>query len=242
MSNVDKWTREKWSPGGGDAFLFYVIYGDVDVEVPSLPEGSDVRRLTRAEHGPYLANFEEGYVWDQLVKDDPELASKVKQSGSCLIVQGTVADPPSLAYLRDTIGFITSCLDRGGVAVHDLQVMKWWTPEAWRREVSDPDDPQPHLQTYIMYSREEGGIWLHTRGMRKFGRPDLSIRDIAAEDFDSAVQLCERLIGYQAAGGLVRDGQTLRMPGVDRVFVARVMGDEDDEDFNNVHLELEELR
>lgn len=245
MPDVDPWTRDRWSPGGGDAFLFYFAYGEVDAEVPfdreryrtpGLPEGLELFRYSRDTDNSYAEGLEEGHFWDLL---EPAFAARVKQARTYFVLHGTVTDPPSLHYLRDAIGVITFLLDLGAVAVHDPQVMKWWTPAEWRGEMFEPDPPEPQAHTSMMYSREEGGIWIHTRGMRKFGRPDISIRDVADADFDGMADVCQRLIAYQARGGVVLAGQTIRVTGVDRVFVAHLAGDEDDDDFNNVHIELE---
>lgn len=247
------WAREYWSPGGGDALLFYVIYGDVDVDAPvgqyyrteQLPEELDVRLLTRSANAAYIEScFEEGSPWDHFVKIDPQLATVVKQSSSCLILQGRVTDPRSLEYLRNVVGLITFFLDHGGIAVYDIQIMKWWSPAEWRRDIFDPDAPVPLRQTFLMYSDDDDqgvGRWFHTRGMRKFGRPDISVRDVPPHEHDVVARLCNRLIEYQAYGAVISDGETVRITGLNRVVVARRAGDYDDDNFNNVHLEIEWL-
>lgn len=247
----DRWDRPYWSPGGDDAFLFYVVYGDVDTNAAfdrlryrtrGLPEGLDVRLLTRSEDGEYIEAFEEGYVWDHLVANNPRLANDVKQSPACLILQGTVADPPSLHYLRDAVGVITFFLDHGGRSVYDIQIMKWWSSSEWRDDIFDPDDPAPSRQTLLMYSKDDDGgpdTWVHTRGMRKFGRPDISVRDVHPQQFDVVVDLCNRLIAYQAYGALISEGETVRLAGMEGIGVIHHAGDPDDDDFNNFHFEVE---
>jgi hypothetical protein len=247
----DPWARQYWSPGGGDAFLFYVIYGDVDTDAPfdclryrtgGLPEGLDVRLLTRSENGEYIEGFEEGYAWEHLVATNPALAHHVKQSFKCFILQGTVVDPASLEYLRDAIGIITFFLDHGGVAVYDIQIMKWWSSSEWRHDIFDPAAPVPYRQTLLMYSQDDDqgvGTWFHTRGMRKFGRPDISVRDVPPHQFNVALDLCNRFIAVLASGAVIPDGETVRIVGLERVAVIRHAGDPDDDDFNNVHFEVE---
>lgn len=244
---MNAWKREHWTPGGGDALLLYVIYGDIDVEAPvstkyrtfGLPDGLEVHRLTRAENGEYLANFEEGFVWDDLLAKNPALAAEVKRSSSCLVVRGEIADPSSLDYLRDAIGLTTFFLDHGGVTVHDPQVFKWWTPDDWRQEIFEPDAPQPREHSLILYSEEPGGTWFHTRGMRKFGRPDISVPDVPPDKFDAVVDLCNRLIVHQALGAVVPEGQRVRTELLPGGGVVHHGGDYEDDDFNNVHIEVE---
>lgn len=41
---------------------------------------------------------------------------------------------------------------------------------------------------------KDGNIWLHTRGLRKFGRPDISIENIHESDVDKAVRVANQMI------------------------------------------------
>jgi len=245
------WRRDHWSPGGGDAFLFYAIYGDVDASTQidplkyrtsGLPDALDVRSFSRSQHSEYLQLFEEGYPWSNLVATNPALARHVKRSPACMILQGAVNDPPSLAYFRDAIGFVTFFLDHGGVAVYDAQIMTWWTPSEWREKVFEHATPAPFQHTVILYSNDDKngvGTWFHTRGMRKFGRPDISMHDVSQGQCHAVTELCNRFIAYQAFGGLVPEGQQVHLAGLERAGVVRHSQDYDDPHFNNVHFEVE---
>ena len=45
-----------------------------------------------------------------------------------------------------------------------------------------------------MSEEPAGGRWYHSRGMLKFGRPDLSVHQVAAELESAAVDLSDRFI------------------------------------------------
>lgn len=248
----DAWRREHWSAGGGDALLFYVIYGVVDVSAAldrskyrttGIPDEMELHSLTRSANGKYLKqSFEEGHPWQRLMETNPALAGDVIKAEGCLILQGTVQDPPTLEYLRNAIGLITFFLDHGGVAVYDIQVMRWWTPAEWRRDVFGLGIPDPGRHVVILYSNDDVagvGTWFHTRGMRKFGRPDISVRDVPPHQFEAVVDLCNRFITYQAYGALIPEGRSISIPGLERTGIVRHRGHEDDDDFNNVHFEVE---
>ena len=92
----------------------------------------------------------------------------------------------------------------------------------------------------ILFSAEEsGGLWFHTRGMRKFGRPDLSLHNVPDKYEKAAIELCNRFIELQAAGGRIPDGQEIQMPSLPGGLVCRHKGSLDDPDFNNVHVEIQ---
>jgi hypothetical protein len=80
--------------------------------------------------------------------------------------------------------------------------------------------------------------WFHTRGMRKFGRPDVSVHDVPASYRDAVVDLCNRLINLQALGGVVPEGQEIQMDHLPPGLVCRHEGGADDPDFNNTRVEI----
>ena len=80
--------------------------------------------------------------------------------------------------------------------------------------------------------------WFHTRGLIKFGRPDISVHRVS-EDLCAGVQdLCNRYIDTLAFGGVVSDGQKVRMKALPDNWKCRIEGGFDDPDFNNRHIEI----
>jgi hypothetical protein len=53
--------------------------------------------------------------------------------------------------------------------------------------------------------------WLHTRGLRKFGRPDLSVRRVPPQDREAVIDLFDRFIEFQTFGGVIEEGQEVRL-------------------------------
>jgi len=125
--------------------------------------------------------FRRGYHWDQLTTEDPNLAAKVAAEDSCLVLKGRVIDPPSLNYFRDVIGLLTFFVDAGGVGIYDPQMFKWWAPSEWRSRIFSPGSCAPHDHVVILTSEDRHGKWIHTRGLRKFGRPDLSVHNVGPQ-------------------------------------------------------------
>ena len=250
MNESTGWTRDLWRPGGGDAFLFYAVFGRMpqSFDVPAvkyrtagLPQGVEVRHFSRSSNAKYIDGFTGGYAWEDLSKNAPALADRIMSAADCLVVAGTVEDPDSLKYLRDTLGLVTYLLDEGGVAVLDLQTSSWYSPSRWHELIFDGDTFDPYRHAVILISPQEDTAalsWFHTRGMRKFGRPDISIHDVAAPEHDAAANFCNALIAHQASGGIVDEGQPIRMTNPDWAGVAHHAGDVDDLDFNNVHIEI----
>ncbi|MFO0821479.1 MAG: hypothetical protein U1A77_26280 [Pirellulales bacterium] len=248
-TEIETWQREHYVAGGGDPMLFYVVYGEIDASAPlsrsryrssGAPDGIDVMSYGPNKHPDLLGSFRDGYLWDEFVARDPKLAATVEQSEHCIILRGTPNDSTTLNYLRDTVGLITYLLDHGGCAVYDPLMFRWWGPSEWKQQIFDPAASVPHNHTVILVSQEEDPSlkWFHTRGMRKFGRPDISVHDVSSNLEDGVIDLCNRLIEHQAFGHVVRDGQQVKMASLPSGGVIRHRGDLDDPDFNNVHLDV----
>ncbi len=94
----------------------------------------------------------------------------------------------------------------------------------------------PHV--VVLFTEEDGGRWLHTRGMIKFARPDLSLHGLAPANHEAALELIQRMIGFQARGGLFQDGAELKIKGAPQGLTCWHGGSMDDPDFNNVHLTI----
>jgi hypothetical protein len=243
------WSRPHYRQPGGKPFLFYVIYGQFG-KLPALsgskyhsagvPAGLDLSHYDIDEHPGVLAGFLEGYLWDALKARNPALAKRVTRSPECLILRGELDDGPTLNYLRDTVGLLTILLNHGGVTVYDPQMFHWWEPEEWRQRIFEPDGPVPTHHVVLLTSQESDPslTWFHTRGLRKFGRPDLSVHDVPHKHHKAAIDLCNRFIEFQAFGGVIEEGQAVRMRNLPAGMTCHHQCDLDDPDFNNVHVEI----
>jgi hypothetical protein len=246
---VRRWERRHYVPGGGDAFLSYVAFGDIATDCAldarkyrsaGVPGGFEIMAYGRVSHGDYVEGFQQGYLWEQLAAEKPALARSVAESPGCVVLRGERKDPPDLDYLRDCIGVLTYLLDNGARVIFDPQMFHWWSPEEWRERVFEPAGPVPRHHVVILVSQDENGPgeWLHTRGMRKFGRPDLSVRGVGPAHREAVIELCNRFIELQAFGGVIPEGQQVRMAPLPSGGVARHGGHPDDPEFNNVHVEI----
>jgi hypothetical protein len=247
-SPLVEWPRRHYVPGGKHPLLFYAVYGRVDATQAlssskyrsnGIPNGIDVMAYGPAEHPEQVAAFRDGYLWDQLTAEAPDLAAEVAAQDCCLVLTGEIVDPPTLNYLRDVIGFLTFCLDTGGVAIYDPLMLKWWAPSEWRSHVFDIASPAPRHHVVILISTDSDGTqWVHTRGMRKFGRPDISVHQVAPHHRDAVIDLCSRFIELLAFGGLVQDGEEVRLGSLPPKMKCFRSGNEEDPDFNNEHIEI----
>jgi hypothetical protein len=255
------------APGDGDALLFFAVFGDWGTSAPNLAldfatrarygvepgivECLDATAYQRAEGSPVFDNLLGGQIGRLLDQSlDAEAARAVRAAPTVVTLRFDVPDPATLGYLRDAVGVVTALADAGSCAgIFDAMSLRWRTAAEWREQVfvaPDAEDARPDLLGHadILVSEDERGddgrprVWVHTRGLRKFGRPDVSVRGVAEEQVAPVVELCNRLIGLQARGALVPEGQPVRIAGLPDDWTLRHAGAMDDPDFNNTHLSV----
>ncbi|MDY3562529.1 hypothetical protein R5W23_003995 [Gemmata sp. JC673] len=249
-TQLSPWPRPDFVPGGGDALLFFVVFGDFDLTKPfgvskyrsrGPADWLEVTHFERAKAPEVFADYQSGTLWAELARDSPVTASAALNAPQAVAVRAEVTDPNSLDYFRDAIGVLTWLLDCGGLAVYDPQRLWLWSADEWRDEVFSPAEPQPLAHTVILLSEEENPdlTWVHTRGMRQYGRPDLSVHNVGPEHMEVVTEMIERFTVYQAWGGVVGDGEKVKMPSLPAGGVCHRRGSLDDPDFNNVHIAIE---
>lgn len=244
MSNdLPVWERSHFQPAKGRAFLFFVVYGSFpetlsisgsEYRCAGVPEGFDLRKLDRAQHGPLpFTDAEYG-----VILRDNALFARIGEATACTVLQGEVLNPPNLNFLRDIVGLTTYLLDNGGFAVADPQQFELYDAGRWHREIFDAGTPNVSKHVKILFSDDADGRWYHTRGLRKFGRPDLSVRGVPVAYFDGVIEMFNRFIELQALGGVISEGQEVRMKSLPPGLRCHHTGSLEDPDFNNVHVEI----
>jgi hypothetical protein len=248
-NELQSWPRPHFTPGGGDALLFYAVFGNFNLKTPlsrskyrtsGMPDWLELMQYDREKHADVIAGYQSGKMWEMRTRDVPLLAAESEKAPQCVALRAEVRDPPTLDYFRDTIGIVTWLLDAGGIAVHDPQMLWLWSADEWREEAFDPNEPLPDRHTVILASPEDDGTtWYHTRGMRKYGRPDLSVHRVGERYADGVAEMLERFVEMQALGGVIPDGEEVRLKPFPPGGVCRHRGNLDDPDFNNVHVAVE---
>jgi hypothetical protein len=244
------WPRKFYQGPGGRPFLFYVVFGAFS-QMPALSgreyrsnglfPGLQLSHYNRTKHADVLDGFCRGYLWDEFKKHKPALAQTVAEATECLILKGKLEDQGTLNYLRDTVGLLTFLLDQGGITLYDPFMFQWWDPEEWKDRIFRPGISVVRHHVVILTSEEPDDpslTWLHSRGMRKFGRPDLSVHHVSVEYRDAVIDLLSRFVELQALGGIISEGQEIRMKSLPTGMMCHHAGNLDDPDFNNVHVEI----
>jgi hypothetical protein len=244
------WPRPHWRDSGDAAFLLWFVFGDFDAKTHidahryrtrGAPQGIDVIRYANRELATWDGYPLAGTLGRTMRDENARLFERASRAADCFMLRGNIADPADLDGLRDLTGTIAALTNLGAVAVVDPQMLSMFGADEWRARYFDRDAFVARDHVLILASEDErhaGRVHVHTRGLRKFARPDISIRKVPKEAAAHAGQLAERFIEFQALGGIVEEGRVVVIEGAAADMRVRRTGARDDPEFNNVHLAL----
>ena len=235
-------------------FLFYVLFGTDNISemevskskhnIDEMPDGLDIinhSKLKNEEQKNYIEGFYDEIFGKFLKEKSSALYEKVVTCNNITVVQGEFDDTNSLSYLKNTIGIIQAITETNITAILDLQIMEWFEPEEWSKKYFEPKAPISFEHVKIFWSGNGNNIWLHTKGMRKFGRPDLSIRKVTSEKRELGIEIINRFIQAYAYGLLPDETQEIKIKGMEKGVYGKILGDYDDLDFNNYYFEIDTI-
>jgi hypothetical protein len=242
------WTRPHWSRDEARAMLVYFVFGEFAAEPTldlsahgshGLPQGVEIERIPKARLAHWQGHPLRGALGEILRDGNPAAFETARKAPECLLLRGELADPDSLAYLRDTLGVMAALLDAGGIAVVDPQILELFSADDWRARYAGGNPASPRSHVAVLCSDDAAGhAWIHTRGLRKFARPDISIRGVPQEQVQHAGGVAARLAELQVQGVRFGDGSTVDVEGLPGGLKVIRAGSLDDPAFNNTHLEL----
>jgi hypothetical protein len=235
------WPRPYFSRGEDKAMLLFFVFGAfperLELNVArygsvGLPAGVEMHRMDKQMLTHWEGHPLRGAIGELLREDDPRTFKLAREAAECIMLRGELDDPPTLDYLRDTLGVVAALLDVGGDAIVDPQILSLFSPRAWGERYLIEGGAPPRAHVLILCHDEGDGAWVRTRGMRKFARPDISLRSVPKAEVDRAGALAEHLLELEAMGMRFAEGTTLDVDGLPRGLVARHGVSRDDPQFN----------
>ena len=242
------WSRPHWTRDEAKAMLLYFVFGEFAAEPQldlsahgshGLPPGVEMRRIQKAALAHWEGHPLRGALGEILREGNPAAFAAARAAPECLMLRGELPDADSLAYLADTLGVVAALLDAGGVVVVDPQILECFTADEWRARHAGAAASAARSHVLVLCQDDaNGGAWVKTRGMRKFARPDVSIRRVPQSDVQRAGAIAAQLVELGMRGMRFGDGSVVAADGLPGGLRVTRGGSPDDPDFNNTHLEL----
>lgn len=228
---VPEWPRPHFQPSASKASLFYLVFGEPPAHlnvkrarhhVDELPPQLTVSIHGRGDDPAWFDGWFSPPVGLEIGHVFGAEADRVYRAGRVAAVRGDFNDPGSLGYLRNTVGVVSAIAEQAAAAIFDVPALTWWRPGEWRRRFVERSEF--HIGDHIFTAVENdaaGGTRIRTRGMAKFGRPELLVRHLPGpRDVDSpavrdAAEVMDGLANYLARGGVIAEGETMRLERYD---------------------------
>ena len=120
--------------------------------------------------------------------------------------------------LAQDVLYVTRLADRVSLladgCVNDLMSFRYFGSGSWRVEQPAQEvDVREHVLVHAETGEPEG-IWVHTHGLLKFGRPELEIYGVPREMGEKACSAMLGMMAYVVSGPLIRPGETVGDPEV----------------------------
>ena len=240
--------REYYEDLGYKPFLYFVVFGVAGEElkvsrerhqVDEFPEGLEIHSLSRSEHADYLDGLLGGQIGKVLSVSDEELYNTCVAAENVVVITGTVQEDSTLDYMRNVIGIIQAFVEQGAVGVLDLLTFTLYEPERWTERFFGKDVNAQRYVMVLVSDEEDGSVWLHTRGMAEFGRPDIGIHNVPQELVDDYKQVVDQMIFYGGKGLFFRGKARLHtFSGKSFVVKPAFVNDFENDDFNNAYYDV----
>lgn len=223
---IDPWTRPAFQPTGSTAHALLVVFADDDVlnAAPDLhltgtvPAGAPVASLDVRGHRhtgspQWIDGWRDGAVRAIAERDLGDLG-RLDAATCCYSVSVEVDDPADLTHLQLAWAVAAALVRKGAFAVLDAHAVTWMPGPA---VAGLPADRPFVVQREVSLTAETTptpgfGHPVHTRGMVKFGRPDL-VAGVAAADIQHTAQVLNHLARMLAEGHVLTPGRKLRFDG-----------------------------
>ena len=228
-SSPPLWTRPQHEPMGRTASVILFAFARAPLDLSralsrsrhGLPEGFDFDTLDisqhqRADSPDWFAGFLTPEMQGVAERDVGAEAAQLPLASTAYSVQIETLEPPDLGYLQGAWAAARFLCECGADLVADAHAIRWRS--AQQVLARDPASPFAIEQEISLVFETEPtddlGYLTHTRGMAKFGRPDVLLLGATPADADVCGALLNGLAIRGAEGAALEAGQSVAPRGL----------------------------
>jgi hypothetical protein len=228
-SSPPLWTRPHHEPVGHTASVILFAFARAPLDLSralsrsrhGLPEGFDFDTLDISQHErasspDWFAGFLTPEMQRMAARDVGNEAAQLPLAGTAYGVQIETLEPADLGYLQGAWAAARFFCDCGASLVADAHAIRWRSA----RQVLGRDPALPFAleeEVSLVFETEptdDLGHLTHTRGMAKFGRPDVLLLGATPADADVCGSLLNALALRAAEGAPLEAGQSVAPRGL----------------------------
>jgi hypothetical protein len=166
-------------------------------------EGVDVRTVAWGDDPTWFDNWRSGPLRAVAAHQIGLDHQALEEATYCHSIEIAREDPSDLGYLQGAWGIAQCLVDRGVTTILDLDAARWHRGHDVRGWAAD----RPFGVDREVWIVADGPL-VHTRGMAKFGRPDLLVPEVEPADREGAAMVLRSLATALALGRVMRAGET----------------------------------
>jgi hypothetical protein len=180
----------------------------------------DIRLHGYADSPDWIDGLRTGALRNIAAGDLGDL-DRLDAAGCCYSITVKVGDPIDLTHLQLAWAVASELAKAGAFAVLDAYAVRWLPGAAVATRSPARSFSIKHEVSLLAETEPAPGFGhpVHTRGMIKFGRPDL-VAGVPAERIEETGRILNHLARMLAEGHVLRPGQQLRFDGARTLTVA----------------------
>lgn len=230
---VAVWPREHYTIGGGPGEIALIALSSVRLPDPlpvsrkrhGMPDegpGPAAVALVARDRAEDPAWFTEQVVvpFADLIASDlgPEHAAAALDVQHAYVIEGRVDDPDDLGHVQAAWALAKCICEEGATIVIDVYAARAHLGSEVASLAPDRRFDVMHEVTLFFDEVGDGTLAAWSLGLRKFGRPDLVLLDVAPDAATDAALVLRDVANTLAAGERIEPGDTVASPA--RSFVA----------------------
>lgn len=218
------WMRSMYAPGGGEARLDLLVFAKEPIgggialseehgaPETGMPEGLGIATIQASAAPAWFTGFLRDSLWAIAKKDLGDEALCLRQANLVYRLRGAFPDPERLDYLQAAWAIAKHLCGEGCGPVLDVHAIHYWRCNdvlALR-----PDRAFDHTREVMIALEIPSGIpttVMHTRGLAKFGRPDLVVPGFDARRQELGGRTLNALANSLALGTRMAPGSSLQL-------------------------------
>jgi len=226
---IETWQRSAFEPGARNVFqLFCFVTGPLaDVPMSALRfglpstnamNGVEVQEIPRSADPQWFDGFRSGALRTLATEALGDAMQAFDTADRLAVVLIDTPDTADLGHVQAGWALAKWLVARGASVVLDAQSNRFWKGA----ELADWPTRRPFALSVdvnvIVEAEPEASIAIvHTRGLQKFGRPDLVVLDVPADRWDPVAGILRVLAAQSADGRCFKPGDRVTV-GVDPIL------------------------
>jgi hypothetical protein len=224
---VAAWPRASYVPGGGAAAVALIALSNAKLSdplpvsrkrhgMPSDGDGAESVAVVARDRAEDPAWFVEAVLapFAELIAADlgAEAAALAAGAAHAYVIEAILADPDDLGHIQAAWALAKCVCEHGDAVVIDVYAARAHLGADVTDLAADRAFDVMHEVTLFFDETPDGSLAAWSLGLRKFGRPDLVLFDVAPEAATDAALVLRDVAATLAAGERIEPKDTIAIP------------------------------